>query len=62
MAELVPEPGFDMVEAAAIAGLDRTYLYQLAKERKLRTYVGLTGKRKVSRTELEIFVRNREEK
>jgi hypothetical protein len=31
MAEVVPEPGFDMAEAAAIIGVHRTHAYQLAK-------------------------------
>lgn len=60
MAEVLPEPGFDMAEAAAIAGLNRTYLYYLASENKLPTFKGKTGKTKVSRFDLQMFMRDRE--
>jgi len=60
MTRVVPEPGFDMAEAAVIAGVHRTYIYALANENKLPTFKSVTGKRKVSRVDLQMLMRDRE--
>ena len=60
-AAVLPEPGYGMAEVAELTGYHGKYVYELAREGKLRTFLGEDGKMKVSRVELEIFLRSREE-
>jgi len=58
-AEVLPEPGYGMSEVSKLTGCHGKYVYELARKGKLKTYRGDDGKMKVSRVELEIFLRSR---
>ena len=60
-AVVLPEPGYGMAEVSKLTGYHGKYVYELARNGKLNTYVGEDGKLKVSRVELEIFLRDREQ-
>lgn len=60
--EVLPEPGFSMAEVSRLTGYHGKYVYELARKGRLKTFTGEDGRMKVSRVELEIFLRSREEK
>ena len=57
----LPEPGFSMAEVSKLTGLHGKYVYELARKGKLKTFCGKDGQMKVSRVELQIFLREREQ-
>ena len=62
MGVVVPEAGFGLREASVIAQTPRSTFYEQVKKKGVPLYEGLDGRLKVSRVELEIFLRSKEEK
>jgi hypothetical protein len=60
-AEVLPEPGYGMAEVSKLTGYHGKYVYELARNGKLKTFRSEDGKLKVSRVELEIFLRSRDD-
>ena len=56
-AVVLPEPGYGMAEVAELTGYHGKYVYELASKGELKTYRGIDGRLKVSRVDLEIFLR-----
>ena len=61
-AATLPEPGFSMAEVSKLTGYAPKYVYELARSGRFKSYTGEDGRMKVSRVELEIFLRSREVK
>jgi hypothetical protein len=59
-ATTLPEPGSDMREVSRLLGYHEKHTYSLVKQGKLNTYTGLDGRMKVSKVDLQIFLRHKE--
>jgi len=61
MGVVVPEAGFGLRKASVIARMPRSTFYEQVRKKGVPLHEGLDGRLKVSRDDLLLFIREREQ-
>jgi excisionase family DNA binding protein len=61
MNTLLPATGYTLPEAAKILGIHDKSTYRLVKQERIRAFLGLDGRLRISREELYSYLKQKEE-
>jgi excisionase family DNA binding protein len=59
--QLQIEPGWTLPEAAKLLGIHEKSIYRLVKQDRIRAFLGLDNRLRISKEELHYYLRRREE-